>query len=89
MQIKTSVIILKIFDALSENNLTTLPKSRGYTGSILSENKIKFISFLKIKYSIKLTVGPLIKTIHSFKKAMQPNALFREAPKKATAKAFV
>ena len=45
MQIKTSVIILKIFDALSENNLTTLPKSRGYTGSILSENKIKFISF--------------------------------------------
>ena len=67
MQIKTSVIILKIFDALSENNLTTLPKSRGYTGSILSENKIKFISFLKTKYSIKLTVGPLIKTIHSFK----------------------
>ena len=48
MQIKTSVIILKIFDALSENNLTTLPKSRGYTGSILRENKIKFISFLKI-----------------------------------------
>ena len=53
MQIKTSVIILKIFDALSENNLTTLPKSRGYTGSILRENKIKFISFKnQVQYQI-------------------------------------